>query len=138
MSTWTDLVPDAIEKLRVEIVEGGIKALQGGYSGITQPEKLKGALQGFEICQKLKTRVQFEAMINFRRQHEEALRMQLPSSDPEAKDYWEFRYATLQIEFVYDQMMTVWPHKGEGPVMISAQAAMDMYERLQKHGLLPS
>lgn len=91
-----------LTEFRDEVIrrgEASAKQQEKGY-------KLVGALKGFEISKTLTTPEDFERQIVCRRTKEQAIFRSNADIDQEV--YWSHRYATLQIEFVYERMKVAW------------------------------
>lgn len=83
-------VIDLIEK----IVRDGVASVQAHER---RPERLRGGVKGFEMCKTLLTSLDYERILRERHHRENAMRATM--HEP-AATYWEYRYATIQIEFV--------------------------------------
>lgn len=90
------LLMTAIE-LRDKLIELGIASIREHE---TRPERIRGGLGGFELCRLLDTPDQYIALLQER--HAEEVRLHREGVPPE--EYWEYRYATLQIEFVWERV----------------------------------
>lgn len=94
-------------ELRDFLIVRGIKEVKEKYAD--QPSKLLGAIQGFELCRNLETPEQFQKEI--RKREESEHKWITDHSRKEIKgmsEYWKYRYATLQIEFVYERLKVGW------------------------------
>ena len=107
-----------IEELKDFLIERGIKSCES--------EKMecwkRGCIKGFEMCRNLYTPDDFEKALKQQYEKEHNLRMSNPS-DEELDTYWEIRYITLQIEFVFERLKVAWCYP-----MISARAGLDYAE----------
>lgn len=113
-----------IVEFRDILIERGIQSIhEAKYS----EHKKRGAIAGFEICRTLDTPQSFEWMLKERYQAEHALFYRLTEEDRRSeekrKEYWEFRMATIQIEYVYERMKVGWKMNP-----LSARAVLDYAE----------
>ncbi|TAK59490.1 hypothetical protein [Methylobacter sp.] len=97
-------------ELRDKLIEEGIASAERLETG----PKLKGALKGFEISRACATPEDFDRQLHTRFAAESKM---IGSACHDT--YWEHRYATLQIEFVYQRLKIAWNLPGP----ISAAAA---------------
>ncbi len=83
-------------ELRDRLIEDGIASVRKHE---TRLPRLRGGVAGFEACRKLLLPVDFESALAER--HRTEVRIARAVS---ADEYWEYRYATVQIEYVYGVM----------------------------------
>ena len=91
-------------KFRNKIIEAGQKSVK------TEKEKVarEGGKHGFELCKKLETQDDFEKELKKRHTEELEMANKLQDNEINTDTYWESRWATLQIEHVYEVMKFVW------------------------------
>lgn len=83
-----------VAKLIGMVVRDGIASV---HATEKRPERIRGGVAGFEMCRTLQDLAAFEALLAERHLRENAMRSTMCVSRAE---YWEYRYATIQIEFV--------------------------------------
>ncbi len=116
-----------IEEFKEQLITEGIASVEKHE---TRPERIRGGLDGFKICRELHTMNDFQHTLDQRLAHEKDLiRYHTPASD-----YWEYRCATVQIEYVYERMLVVWANAGfyDGP--LSARAVIRTAELVGTKG----
>ena len=105
------------------IVEG----LASVHKHEKRPERIRGGVMGFELCRTLNSVWDFQDELERRHRHEvdlislrslsEERRAELAGADVPVsqgpsrgtiEDYWEYRIATAQVEYVYERMLVVW------------------------------
>lgn len=89
------------EHIKETLIVEGIKSVQQHER--REPRR-RGGVRGFEMCRNLHTQEDFANILNERRTHETTLAL----AHKDAATYWEYRYATIQIEFMYDRMKILW------------------------------
>lgn len=106
-----------IEEFKEKLITDGIVSIKNNE---TRPERIRGGIDGFEICRELTTMRDFQHTLDQRRAHEKDL--QRPGTSH--TEYWEYRIATVQIEYVYERLLVVWSQMGlyDGP--LSARAVI--------------
>jgi hypothetical protein len=89
-----------IKQLKDKVIE------QGLISVATEKEEYarEGGKEGFEICRTLNTPEDFEKNLQERRQKE----LEMITSKENIDTYWRYRWATLQIEYVFEIMKVAW------------------------------
>ncbi len=87
-------------ELRDRLIEDGLASVNEHE---TKPERIRGGIAGFEICRRLQSPGDFTMLLQERHAHEIDM---LDDTEPEA--YWEYRYATLQIEYVWERLKAAW------------------------------
>jgi hypothetical protein len=99
-----------IEKLAIE-GEESVRRFETG-------PRLRGGLEGFRLARNLTSIDEFDRMISERHQHERALKQRQVDSNT----YWEYRYATVQLEYCRDILIAHEVIRGErhGPVSCRA------------------
>ena len=90
-----------LEQLKKKVIENGIKSIRKHEK---RQERIEGALEGFRICEKLNTPMEFEWELKKRRKEE----MKLIDDGISTKEYWQYRYATLQIEYCFEILKVAW------------------------------
>ena len=108
-----------IIEFRDRVISEGEAAVQKHETGAKQ----RGGLKGFAIARACSTAADFQRQLQARHLAE----TKMVGSEVKPDDYWEHRYATLQIEFVYDRMRIAWGING----MVSASALMH-YEKITR------
>ena len=94
-------------RVKAEIISRGLAEVKKVYKD--QPHKRDGAIEGFEIARALTTQADFERVLSARERREtKKATSRDRASDEELRRYWQHRYCTLQIEFVYQRMLILW------------------------------
>jgi hypothetical protein len=113
----TEEFPVLVVELRDRIILEGIESAKKNE---TRPERIRGALAGFELCKTLETPEAFESLLLERLEVEhDLITRRVP-----LEDYWEHRVATAQVEFVWDRLRVAW-NLGD---VFSARAAIHVHE----------
>ena len=103
------------------VCDDGVAEVTTTYAD--EDAKREGSLAGFEIARALTTRKQFEDEMQGRSNTEHEMRCVYydgDKSDESMDAYWRYRWATLQIEFVYSVMLVAfWAEPGD---MLSGRA----------------
>ncbi len=86
-----------LEQLIVKAIEDGIKSVQEQEH---DPRRLAGYLAGFEICRSLQGPKDYADVLSVRHREEVEFRWQ----NDDVEGYWEYRCATIQIEWCYEIM----------------------------------
>lgn len=88
----------------IKFRDGVIK--RGLESVVTEKEKYarEGGKEGFELCRTLDTREDFLRVLNERLQEELNLIKKYQNGKLKIDDYWRYRWATIQIEWVFNIM----------------------------------
>jgi hypothetical protein len=90
-----------IIELRDEVIRRGIESANKNE---TREYRKRGCLAGFELCRTLETPEQFTNILTERLTNErELIQKQVPTAE-----YWEYRCATVQIEFVFERLKILW------------------------------
>ena len=99
-----------IEEFKERLIKDGIESVKTEKI----PQRVTGGIKGFELCRSLNSKWDFEEELN-RRNAEE---ISMVNDHTNMLTYWEYRYATIQVQFVYETMLVVWAHIGlySGPV----------------------
>ena len=104
--------PKTTEELLDLLIREGIASVERNE---TRAERIQGAKAGFELCRLLHTPHHFHKLIQERHQQERIYREKIDTID-----YWEYRYATIQVEWVWERMKIAWNLPGP----YSAQAVL--------------
>ena len=83
-----------IQELKNKVIKDGIKSVKEHEKA----EKKQGGIIGFKLCEFLNTPQECEEVLRERKKREvsdEKLRN-------DVKEYWKYRYATIQIELWYE------------------------------------
>lgn len=114
------------DEVKQEIIRRGIKSIQEAYD--KDSPKFKGGIIGFELCENLHTMEDFEKVIRARQNREMSMAKRLLKEEGSEKleSYWEHRYATLQVAFVYERLLVLW-----GAPSVSAKAAIQVAEIIE-------
>jgi hypothetical protein len=103
------------------------KIISDGITSIETTEKRenhrRGGINGFELCKNLDTPHAFEKTLEERHKEER----KLIADAVGVNVYWEYRAATVQIEFLWERMKIVW---SLGPEY-SSQAALHVNKILK-------
>lgn len=114
-----------LENVRAHVIAMGLASVAQHE---TRPERKEGCLEGFRIAGALALHPECWAEVLQERQ---AFETGLHRSDVDPKDYWRYRCATLQIEWVRERLRVVWAANGlDGGALISVRATLDVYRYL--------
>lgn len=111
------------EEFKTRVIEDGLAEVREVYAG--DDTKREGAVEGFEIARRVETREGFEATLQERSLREHELRCAYydqprDERDDDLSDYWRYRWATLQVEWVYRTLLVAfWAQPGD---MLSGRA----------------
>lgn len=105
-----------LPELMDRIIEEGIRSVQETE---TSEERLRGGIAGFELCRGLLTLEEFEKILGERHQKEQDLRI----ADQDIAAYWEYRCATIQVEYCYEIVKVAY-----GRYPLSARAVLRYHE----------
>ena len=103
------------DEVKRKLIENGLWSIEQDERLQRAPHKLEGSREGFNLCYDLHTPQDFEKCLTDRQEEQEKLRR---GRDSEA--YWRHRFATIQIEAVWESMKILW--RLPGPK--STQAAL--------------
>jgi hypothetical protein len=101
-----------------------------GIASVNEHEKRdyrkRGCLAGFELCRSLNSIWDFEEELKRRHEHERELvsHRTFNGGDNSVQEYWEYRCATVQVEYVYERMLVVWSQMGLYSGPLSARAVI--------------
>lgn len=112
-------------RVRDELIRDGLAEVRQEYPEGT-PER-KGATVGFLLCETLETADDYAGALDERHDQERRLRFEAPLGADLAA-FWEHRYATLQVEYVYERLRLFW-NVGE---TVSARAVVKVAEILER------
>lgn len=129
-----------IEEFKERLISDGIASVKKHEK---RPERVRGGVAGFEACRTLESAWDFEDELERRRKREmdmvslqtlsAAKRREMSSEGipvpqggkaPTIEEYWEYRCATTQIEYVYERMLVMWSQMGLYSGPLSARAVM--------------
>lgn len=121
-----------LEEFKEIVIRDGIEEVTREYED--EPYKRDGAIEGFEIARALQTREQFELVLQEREARERHFRDQHMAGNNEQsmEDYWFERWATMQVEWVFNVLIAAAWVKPDEP--ISARAALKADAILGKVG----
>lgn len=105
--------PKTTEELLDLLIREGIASVERNE---TLAERIRAAKAGFELCRLLHTPRHFHKLIQERHQQERIYREKVDTIE-----YWEYRYATIRVEWVWERMKIAWNLPGP----YSAQAVLD-------------
>lgn len=113
-----------IEEFKDIVCDDGIAEVRETYA--EDDVKREGAIEGFEIAREVHTREEFELILQERERHEAGLRRAEMLGEGSLDDYWYYRWATMQVEWVYQVMMAAsWARPDD---QVSARAALKAEE----------
>ncbi len=112
-----------IEKIKAEIIRRGIESVKVNE---TRPERIEGALKGFEIAGELKTPEEFEETLARRERMSDHQRRE--RVDPDA--YWAYVMATAQVDWVFKHLCILWQRGGS----FSSSALMNLEQIIRDKG----
>ena len=90
-----------VAQLRDKLIEDGLASVRA-YE--TRPERLRAGEAGFELCRMLETPEDFGRVLDQRHRMETHLR----DEDVATEVYWEYHFATAQVEFVFEHLKVAW------------------------------
>lgn len=114
-----------VDDVKQEIIRRGKVSIAESYG--KDDAKYIGAMTGFELCENLHVMEDFEKVINARQSRENKMRNELEESSDKTTKYWEHRYATLQVAFVYERLLVLW-----GAPSVSTKAAIQVAEIIEE------
>lgn len=88
----------------------------------TRPHRRRGCLRGAHICQSLMQPAEFDREIEARHQMELELKRGCKMEQVTLEEYWEFRTATAQLEFVVERMRVATGDISSTPWSVAAVA----------------
>ena len=88
-----------VEELKAKVIKRGLISIETEEKEYAR----RGGRHGFELCRYLHTPQDFEQVLAER--HRMEMRM---SYDVSEENYWEYRWATLQINHVYERLKVLW------------------------------
>jgi len=106
-----------IAEFKDKLIEDGVKSV---LKREAREARRRGGVAGFELCRMLETPGDFDKLLTER--HAEETELQRQHID--AEEYWEYRMATIQIEFVWERMKVAWRLPGPW----SASAAIHYHD----------
>ena len=131
---------NSIEEFKERLIVDGIASVEKNE---TRPERIRGGLAGFELCRNLNSMWDFQEELERRHKHEtdmislrslsqerraemaaEGIDVPQGSQSGTVGEYWEYRYATAQIEYVYERLLVVWSQLGLYSGSLSARAVL--------------
>lgn len=119
-----------VDEFKDRLIADGIESIKKNE---TRPERIKGGLAGFELCSNLNSMADFNETLESRHKHEfDWKRQYYERKHGEIADYWEYRYATVQVEYVFERMLVVWTQLGLYSGPISARAVLRTADILER------
>lgn len=106
-----------IQEFKERLITDGIASVNKNE---TRPERIRGGIAGFELCRELNTLEDFQYTLD--RRHEHEVDLHRPGTSKE--EYWEYRVATAQVEYVYERLLVVWSQMGLYSGPLSARAVV--------------
>lgn len=103
-----------------KLADEGEKSVRDHETGA----RLKGGLEGFRLARNLTSIDDFDRMIRERHQHE----LELKDRQVDPATYWEYRYATIQLEYCRDILIAHEVIRGERSGPISCRACIKYSE----------
>lgn len=103
------------------------KLADEGEKSVRQHEvgpRLRGGLEGFRLARNLTSIDDFDRMISERHQRE----LELKDQKVDSATYWEYRYATVQLEYCRDILVAHEVIRGERSGPISCRACIKYSE----------
>lgn len=98
-----------VQDLKEVLIQNGIESVEKHE---TRPERIKGGVVGFNLCRDLNTPDDFVQILEERHKEEGRIRMKRRQDKMSIDAYWEYRYATIQIEFVWERLKIAWKLPG--------------------------
>jgi hypothetical protein len=114
---------DLVRRVRAELIRDGLAEVKQAYPEGT-PER-KGATVGLLLCETLTTADEYAGALEERHDEERRLRCGIGG---DLAAFWEHRYATLQVEYVYERLRLFW-NVGE---TVSARAVVKVAEIIER------
>ena len=105
-------VPLTPEQLKDRLIEDGLRSIEQDPRFIDATHKLEGSREGFELCRTLDTPEDFQRILAERCRESNTLITKKQQGRATVDDYWKHRFATVQIEFVWERMKVVWKLPG--------------------------
>jgi hypothetical protein len=107
-----------IDEFKERLIIEGIASIEAHE---VRPERRKGGEAGFKLCRSLNTMADFQEALDSR--HKEEMRLRT-AEKRDREQYWEYRYATVQVEYVYERMLVAWSQMGLYSGPLSARAVL--------------
>jgi hypothetical protein len=85
------------EELIQRLCDDGEESIRQSYPDPTDPQR-RGAMLGFKIVRSIKDPAEFPATLQSRT----AVEADMKASNEDPDKYWAYRWATLQVEFVWE------------------------------------
>lgn len=101
---------ELIEAIKQKAIEMGLRSIKTEKTLMAR----RGGVKGFNMCKPLRSREAFEQLLKERKYEEDGLREKIDLADLVKERerlvdaYWESRWATVQIEWIYDILRVVW------------------------------
>ncbi len=108
----TSAIPLTPEQLKDRLIKDGLRSIEQDPRMIRSPHKLEGSREGFELCRTLHTPEDFQQIIAKRGQERSKLIEKKQQGKATLEDCWKHRFATVQIEFVWEHMKIAWDVPG--------------------------
>src|SRR4051794_20216943 len=90
-------------ELRDRLIEEGLQSIEKD-SDLKEHER-EGSRLGFEMCRYLETHQEYGELLATR----QSIEIRMATQDADMEAYWRHRYASLQVQFVYDHLKVVLP-----------------------------
>lgn len=109
--------------IRDHLIKKGVESILNSVENI---DHQAGGVIGFDLCRTLETPEDYELVLA-QRHMEEAIRR----NAGDAEDYWKYRWATLQVEYMYSVLLVGWAQLGlRNPPNLSTRAILKFNEVL--------
>ncbi len=108
----TSAIPLTPEQLKDRLIKDGLRGIEQDPRMIRSPHKLEGSREGFELCRTLNTPEDFQRIIAKRGQERMELIKKKQRGKATLEDCWKHRFATVQIELVWECMKIAWDVPG--------------------------
>lgn len=105
-------IPLKPEQFKNRLIKDGLKSIEIDPRMIRSPHKLEGSREGFELCRNLNTPGDFQQIIAKRYQEHRELIGKRQRGEVTLEDCWKHRFATVQIELVWECMKIAWDVPG--------------------------
>lgn len=120
-------IDEFIRRVIDRIIADGIREVEAVYE--EGDHRRVGAIEGFELCRTLTSPEEYERVLTARHRRELKLKSayyaeRKEDEDASLNDYWRHRYATLQLEHVYERLKVLY-----GSPVVSA-LAVDQLSRI--------
>jgi len=112
-------IPLTPEQIKQKLIENGLASIEKDERLVRVPYKLEGSREGFRLCYDLNTPEDFQRCLKQRKEESRQLA-------GKGAAYWRHRFATVQIEVVWETMRIVWELPGPKSAMAGIRLGLIM------------